>query len=151
MAGNNGGCSVLDCVHFISVIGAFHVEIEVKMRLQKISTFLANRYRSLDKGLLYSSYVLIFFGILLTFAASPGVAARNGLETFYFVKKQLLFLLPMVGALFMMSFLVPKCSPNCGVGISDFHFVDGLCFYRRRGNKRGAPVDFIVRIRVATL
>ena len=57
------------------------------MRLQKISTFLANRYRSLDKGLLYSSYVLIFFGILLTFAASPGVAARNGLETFYFVKK----------------------------------------------------------------
>lgn len=78
------------------------------MRLQKISTFLANRYRSLDKGLLYSSYILIFFGILLTFAASPGVAARNGLDTFYFVKKQLLFLLPMVGALFMMSFLDSK-------------------------------------------
>lgn len=78
------------------------------MRLQKISTFLANRYRSLDKGLLYSSYILIFFGILLTFAASPGVAARNGLETFYFVKKQLLFLLPMIGVLFMMSFLDSK-------------------------------------------
>lgn len=88
------------------------------MRFQKISTFLANRYRSLDKGLLYSSYILIFFGILLTFAASPSVAERNGFETFHFVKRQLFFLFPMIGALFMMSFLDSKMIRRvAGVGL----------------------------------
>ncbi len=78
------------------------------MRFQKLSMFLLNRYRSLDKGLLNCAYILIFFGILLTFAASPAVAERDGNETFHFVKKQLFFMMPMIGTLFAMSFMDSK-------------------------------------------
>ncbi len=73
--------------------------------LDKIQSFFLDRYRSLDRGLLYGGFILILYGILLTFAASPGVAARTDRETFYFIYRQLLFLLPGIMVLFATSFL----------------------------------------------
>ncbi len=73
------------------------------MFFQKSLSFFKQSYRSLDKGLLNSAFILILFGIFLTFAAGPGVAAREGLSSFYFVKKQLFFFLPALAVLFAMS------------------------------------------------
>ncbi len=73
--------------------------------VEKIQSFLALRYRSLDKGLLYGSFILILFGIFLTFAASPAVAERRHFDSFHFVYRQLLFLGPAIAVLFITSFL----------------------------------------------
>ncbi len=72
---------------------------------EKIKSFLINRYRSLDKGLLHASFILILFGIFLTFAASPAVAERNHFDSFHFIKRQFVFLGPALLVLFLTSFL----------------------------------------------
>lgn len=71
----------------------------------RICNELGDRYRSLDRGILYSAFLLMLFGVFLTFAASPAVADRNQWASFYFVKRHLLFLLPAVGALFFTALL----------------------------------------------
>lgn len=73
--------------------------------IDKVQTFLLDRYRSLDRGLLYGAFILILYGIFLIFAASPGVAERTNRETFYFINRQLVFLIPSVFVLFVTSFL----------------------------------------------
>ncbi|MBQ9090068.1 MAG: cell division protein FtsW [Alphaproteobacteria bacterium] len=73
--------------------------------IQKIQSFIIDNYRSLDRGLLYGAFVLILYGIFLIFAAGPGVAERTHRETFYFIYRQLIFLVPAVGVLFVTSFL----------------------------------------------
>lgn len=63
--------------------------------ISKYRYLLVNRYRSLDKGILSSAILLMLFGIVLTFAASPGSAERaNIVDSYHFVKRQLLFLGP---------------------------------------------------------
>jgi cell division protein FtsW len=44
-------------------------------------------------------------GVVLSFAASPAVAERIGLDTFYFAKRQMLFMIPALGAMLAVSFL----------------------------------------------
>lgn len=78
------------------------------MSVTKIRTFFEGHYRSLDKGLLRGMFVLMLFGVFLTFAASPGVAERTGTESFHFIKKQLIFFPPMILVLFFMTFLPLK-------------------------------------------
>ena len=73
--------------------------------IQKLCSFVADTYRSLDRGLLYGAFVLILYGIFLIFAASPGVAERTNRETFYFIYRQLIFLGPAVFVLLVTSFL----------------------------------------------
>lgn len=73
--------------------------------IDKVQTFLLDRYRSLDRGLLYGAFILILYGIFLIFAASPGVAERTNRETFYFINRQLVFLIPSIFVLFVTSFL----------------------------------------------
>ena len=46
-------------------------------------------------------------GIVLSLAASPPVAARLGLEPFYFVNRHVLFLIPAIAVLLATSFLSP--------------------------------------------
>ncbi len=71
----------------------------------KFQSFLAARYRSLDKGLLYGSFILILFGIFLILAAGPAVAERRHFASFHFVCRQLFFLGPAIAVLFITSFL----------------------------------------------
>lgn len=71
----------------------------------RLQTFLLDRYRSLDRGLLSGAFVLILYGIFLIFAAGPGVAERTNRDTFYFIYRQLFFLAPAIFVLFITSFL----------------------------------------------
>lgn len=72
---------------------------------QKIQSICLNHYRSLDKGLLNSAFILILFGLFLTFAASPGVAERNHIDSYHFIKRQLVFILPAIVVMFFTAFL----------------------------------------------
>ena len=47
-------------------------------------------------------------GFMLSFAASPPVAERIGLPSFYFVEKHATFLLPSIGVMIGLSFLSPR-------------------------------------------
>lgn len=49
-------------------------------------------FRSLDRGILYSALLLMFFGLFLTFAAGPVVAERRNYVWSYFVYKHLIFM-----------------------------------------------------------
>ena len=57
---------------------------------------LMTAYRGLDKYILYSTFVLILYGIFLTLAASPAVAERNHYESFHFIKRQFVFFVPAI-------------------------------------------------------
>lgn len=82
----------------------------LKSKIQNIQFFLAEWWRTLDRWLLWSILALIACGVFLTFSASPGVAERvlKTKDTFYFVKKQLFFLLPSLGIMLGISMLSPK-------------------------------------------
>lgn len=73
----------------------------------KIRSFFIGRYRSLDKGFLCGIFILMLFGVFLTFAASPEVARRHNMSSFYFASRQLIFFGPTLGVLFFMAFLKP--------------------------------------------
>ena len=66
--------------------------------------------RTLDRGLLWAILALIACGIFLTFSASPAVAQRviKNKDSFYFIKKQLFFLVPSITLMFGVSMLSPK-------------------------------------------
>lgn len=60
-----------------------------------VSTFrksIITEWRSIDRGILYSALILMFFGLFLTFAAGPVVAERRNYEWSYFVYKHLMFM-----------------------------------------------------------
>lgn len=66
---------------------------------------LQERYRSLDRGILYSALILLFAGVFLTFAASPAVAERNHWDSFHFIKRQLVFLMPALAVMMGVALL----------------------------------------------
>ena len=69
---------------------------------------VANWWWTVDRWLLSAFGLLIVLGIVLSMAASPPVAERLGLSTFYFVHHQVLFLAPAVCLLLATSFLSPR-------------------------------------------
>ena len=75
-------------------------------RLRTFQAKLMTRYRGMDKPILYSVFIIILFGMFLTLAASPAVAERNHIsDSFHFIKRQFLFLVPAVGVLLVMAAL----------------------------------------------
>lgn len=88
----------MDCVDFIGVVCVGNIEVEVIMRAlwAKIQTFFINRYRNLDKSILYGAFILILFGVFLTLAASPAVAERNNSNSFHFIYRQFIFIIPAI-------------------------------------------------------
>ncbi len=77
----------------------------MRLLCQKIQSFCVNHYRSMDKGLLTGAFVLLLFGLFLTFAASPGVAERNHIDPYHFIKRQLVFIGPAVLVMMGVAFL----------------------------------------------
>lgn len=71
------------------------------------SSIFGGWWWTIDKLLLAALLALMLGGIVLSLAASPPVAARLGLDTFHFVNKHVLFLIPAVGVLLGTSFLSP--------------------------------------------
>jgi cell division protein FtsW len=68
-------------------------------------TPFADWWWTVDRPILAALLGLMLAGIILSLAASPPVAARLGLEPFYFVNRQILYLVPALPVLFITSFL----------------------------------------------
>src|SRR5882762_1032000 len=62
---------------------------------------------TVDRLMLAALIVLMLGGIVLSLAASPPVAARLGLEPFYFVNRPVLYLIPALLLLLAPSLLSP--------------------------------------------
>lgn len=71
------------------------------------NSFLTEWWRTVDKTLLIAVLFLMLAGMLLSFAASPPVAERIGLDSFHFIKRHALYLVPAVVIFIMTSFLNP--------------------------------------------
>jgi cell division protein FtsW len=63
---------------------------------------------TVDKLTLAAFGALMLAGIVLSLAASPEVAGRLGLDPFYFVDRQILYLIPTIAVLLAVSFLTPR-------------------------------------------
>src|SRR5947207_10975943 len=65
----------------------------------------ADWWWTVDRLMLAAIFGLMLAGIVLSLAASPPVAARLGLEPFYFVNRHVLYLLPALALMLATSFL----------------------------------------------
>jgi cell division protein FtsW len=75
-------------------------------RAQK--TAIGEWWWTVDRSLLLAFLVLIGSGVVMSFAASPGAAVREGLAPFHFVERHLIFVLPTIAVLIATSFLSPR-------------------------------------------
>lgn len=71
-------------------------------------SLMAEWWRTVDRQLLGAILLLVLAGMLLSFAASPSVADRIGTDSFHFIKRHAIFLVPALAALFATSLLTPK-------------------------------------------
>jgi cell division protein FtsW len=69
---------------------------------------LADWFWTIDRFFLAIFILLMGIGFMLSFAGSPAVAQRIGLEPFFFVKRHAMFLVPAIGAMIGLSFLTPR-------------------------------------------
>ena len=69
---------------------------------------LADWFWTIDRFFLAAFILLMGLGFMLSFAASPAVAERLGLDSFHFVKRHAMFLLPAIAVMFGISFLTPR-------------------------------------------
>ncbi|MDR3186836.1 MAG: putative lipid II flippase FtsW [Holosporaceae bacterium] len=61
-----------------------------------------------DRVTLFSFLIMMIFGILLAMAATPMIANRMGIETSYFLKRHLLYSMPTLPIIFLVSLLDQK-------------------------------------------
>lgn len=71
-------------------------------------TPFADWWWTVDRLLLAAFIALMLAGIILSLAASPPVANRLGLDAFYFVNRHVLYLLPAIVVMLVVSFLSPR-------------------------------------------
>jgi len=71
-------------------------------------TLFSEWWWTVDRLMIGAVLALMLIGIVLLLAASPPVAIRLGLDPFYFVHRQALFLLPALIVLFATSSLSPR-------------------------------------------
>ena len=65
-------------------------------------------WRTIDRWTLSSIFILFAIGILLGFAASPPLAAKNGFEPFHYVQRQMMFGTFAVLIMLVTSLMPPK-------------------------------------------
>src|SRR5215475_10722461 len=63
---------------------------------------------TIDRFSLVALGAIMLGGVVLSLAASPPVAARLGLDAFYFVHRHLLYLIPAIAVMLATSFLSPR-------------------------------------------
>ena len=73
---------------------------------------LADWFWTIDRFFLAAFILLMGLGFMLSFAASPAVAERLGLDSFHFVKRHAVFLLPAIAVMFGISRLVVRHDVN---------------------------------------
>lgn len=69
---------------------------------------LAEWFWTIDRYFLAAFILLLGIGFMLSFAASPPVAERIGLDSFHFVTRHGFFLVPSVMVMIGLSFLTPR-------------------------------------------
>ena len=69
---------------------------------------VAEWFWTIDRLFLVTFVLLMGIGFMLSFAASPAVAERLGLDSFHFVKRHAAFMLPALGVMLGLSFLTPR-------------------------------------------
>ncbi len=62
---------------------------------------------TVDRWMLVALFALSVAGILMVMAASPAVAERLGFESFHFVRRQFIFLIPALAIMIVVSLLSP--------------------------------------------
>jgi len=78
------------------------------MRISRAErSLLADWWFTVDRMLLAAILVIIGVGLLLSLAASPSIAIKRGLPTFYFVERHLIFALASTLVLLTVSLLSP--------------------------------------------
>ena len=71
-------------------------------------SLVANWWWTVDRWFLAAFLMLMGIGIVLSFAASPAVADRIGLDSFHFVTRQIVYMIPALVALIGVSFMEPR-------------------------------------------
>ncbi len=71
-------------------------------------TIAARWWWTVDRSLLGAVLALLAAGLILSFAGSPPVADRIGLDPFHFVYRHVLFLIPAIAVLIGVSLLTPR-------------------------------------------
>ncbi len=71
-------------------------------------SILSNWWWAIDRLTLFALAVLIVAGIMLVSSASPPAAERAGLAPFYYVHRQLIFLIPTIAFIFIISLVNEK-------------------------------------------
>ena len=69
---------------------------------------LADWFWTIDRFFLAAFILLMGLGFMLSFAASPAVAERIGLNSFFFVERQAMFMVPSLAIMVGLSFLSPR-------------------------------------------
>ncbi|MCV3736819.1 putative lipid II flippase FtsW [Rhizobium sp. TRM96647] len=69
---------------------------------------VADWFWTIDRLFLAAFILLMGIGFMLSFAASPAVAERLNLDSFHFVKRHALFLVPAIATMVAISFLTPR-------------------------------------------
>ena len=82
---------------------------------------VAEWFWTIDRFFLAAFIALMGIGLMLSFAASPAVAERIGLNSFFFVERQAVFMVPSLAIMIGLSFLSPRQVRRVAV-----HAVDGL-------------------------
>lgn len=72
------------------------------------NSLLAEWWRTIDRPLLVALLFLMLCGFLMSFAGSPPVAERIGVDEFHFIKRHAFFLLPGIFVLLTFSLLTPR-------------------------------------------
>lgn len=80
-------------------------------------TIIGRWWWTVDRWTIGALIVLIGIGILLIQAATPAVAVRRGLDTYYFVERHLLTLIPSMAIMFGTSLLHPRQIRWLSVGL----------------------------------
>ncbi len=71
-------------------------------------SILSNWWWAIDRLTLFALAVLIVCGIMLVSSASPPAAEHYGLSPFYYVHRQLIFLIPTIAFIFLVSLMNEK-------------------------------------------
>ncbi len=69
---------------------------------------LADWFWTIDRYFLAAFILLMGIGFMLSFAASPAVAERIGLDSFHFVERHAMFIVPSIAVMIGLSFLSPR-------------------------------------------
>ncbi|MCF6368230.1 putative lipid II flippase FtsW [Rhizobium halophilum] len=69
---------------------------------------LADWFWTIDRFFLATFVLLMGIGFMLSFAASPPVAERLGLDSFHFVERHAVFIIPSLMVMIGLSFLTPR-------------------------------------------